>query len=229
MKTLFLMVSTLFISTCVFATQDVISAPVSKIFVPSGFDSNDNVELLVKGTFPDTCYSRNNYSLSVDQDLINITITAFRNNEAECERIEIPYMENITVGTLQAGKYRVVVNGKLQSQLLIHEAVSRNVDDHLYGMVQYVELGITGGVNGSFFLVGKNVSCLTLERVELLSNGKDTLSVLPIMKKKSENCQGPRKQFSIPVNFKINSLRANEVLIFVRTMDGKSVHTLIER
>lgn len=217
------------ISLNAFATPRVIDAPVSKVFVPKGFDNNDNVEVIVRGTFPDSCHARNKYTVSFNGDKIDVKVTANRTEGPACEQVQIPYLENITIGSLQAGQYQITVNGTLKQKLEVTEASSRSVDDHLYGMIQYVELGFTGGVNGQVYLVGKSPDCLELDRLETISNGKDTLSILPIMKK-VRDCQGQRQDLmSIPVSFDIRKFVDNEILLFVRTMDGKSVHSLIER
>ena len=211
------------------AAQEIITAPVSRIFVPKGYDNNDNIELLVRGTLPDSCHARNRYEVEVQGEAITISITATRTPDGPCQKIDIPYLENVTVGSLQAGTYQVRVNDVLQAKLTGSEAASTSLDDHLYGMIQYVDLGFTGGTNGQFFLVGTAPACLALDRIETISNGTDTLSVLPIMKKNTQNCGGARRSINLAVNSDISGLDSKEVLLFVRTMDGKSVHALIER
>jgi hypothetical protein len=213
-----------------FAGPGTVTAPVDHMFIPKGFDNNDNVEVVVTGKFANTCYSRNKVEVKVNQDQIDVRVTALYNqDQRNCEKVEVLFLENVTIGSLQAGSYKINVNGTLKETIAVEESRSNSVDDHLYAQVDYVELGFTGGVNGDVFLVGRAPECLEFDKLEMLNNGKDTLSVLPIMKKVSEDCSGRRAQFTIPVHFEPNAFDFSQILLFVRTMDGKSVHALVEK
>lgn len=219
------------LSQTLMASPIIVNAPVDHLYVPTGFDNNDNIEMFVTGEFANSCYSRNKVEVKINNDLIDVKVTAMVNKDSNrnCEDLKIPYMENITLGSLQAGKYKVRVNNTLSDQLNVAEARSSSVDDYIYAPVDYVDLGFTGGINGEVFLVGRASDCLTFDRVELISNNKDTLSVLPIMKVVSKNCASERNNFSIPVKFKPHLFANKNVLLFVKTIDGKSVTTLLHK
>jgi len=233
MKHVAISVISLAFSSILYAGPIVVNAPVEHLFVPNGFDNNDNVEVVVTGNFPNSCYSRNKVDVQIKNENINVTVTSLVNGHDQkdvCEKIEIPFMENVTIGNLQAGDYKINVNNKLEEKLNVDIASSRSVDNHLYAMINYIELGFTGGLSGDAVLVGRiQESCLNLDTVEYLSNGKDTLSILPIMKKVSDDCTGERKYLEVPVKFKPRAFSSNKVLLFVRTMDGKSVSSLIDK
>ena len=217
-------------ATVLQAAPGVILSPVDHLFIPKGFDNNDNVELVVTGKFPNNCHSRNKVEVMVKNDLIDVKVTALVSTpESGCQPYEFSYSENITVGNLQAGPYHVNVNGKLKDTLNVAEAHSESVDDHLYAQVDYVELGFTGGIGGDVRLIGRTTNCLDLDKIEIVSNDKDTYSVLPIMKKVSDSCSKEKTFFSYPVRFNPSELRNKNILLFVRTMDGKSVHSIVER
>lgn len=234
MKHVSLSLISLAFSSILYAGPIVVNAPVDHLFVPNGFDNNDNVEVVVTGNFPNTCYSRNKVDVVVKDENINVTVTSLVNGHEQkdvCDdKIEIPFMENVTIGNLQAGNYKINVNNKLQENLNVEIASSRSVDSHLYALINYIELGFTGGLSGDAVLVGRiQESCLNLDSVEYLSNGKDTLSILPIMKKVSDECTGERKYLEVPVKFKPRAFSSDKVLLFVRTMDGKSVSSLVDK
>lgn len=219
-------------SSFLYAGPIVVNAPVDHLFVPNGFDNNDNVEVVVTGNFPNTCFSRNKVEVSIKEENINVTITALSttHEKSDCPKIEIPFMENVTIGNLQAGEYKINVNNKLHEKLNVEIASSRSVDNHLYALINYIDLGFTGGLSGDAMLVGRiHESCLSLDSIEYLSNGKDTLSILPIMKKVSDDCTGERKYLELPVKFAPRAFSSDKVLLFVRTMDGKSVSSLIDK
>ncbi len=212
------------------ASPIVVTSPVDHLFVPKGFDNNDNVELMVLGKFPNTCFSRNKVDVKVNEDKINIKITALMSNqESNCEILDVSYLENVTVGNLQAGQYQILVNDTLKEELTVSESSSGSVDDHMYAMVHHVDLGFTGGLAGSVRLVGTRPNCIGLDHVEIISNDKDTFSILPIMKKVANDCTREKVYFDYPVRFNPRAVQNKNILLFVRTMDGKSVSALIER
>ncbi len=218
------------ISSLLQASPIVVDAPIDHLFVPHGFDNNDNVEVMVTGNFPSTCFSRNKVEVTVKDEVIAVKVTSLDSSKdnTKCEKMEIPFMENVTVGNLQAGGYKIIVNNKLTEKLSVDVSSSNSVDDHLYAMISYVELGFTGGLSGEAMLVGKTQDCLQLDKVEYLSNGKDTLSILPIMKKVA-TCTGEKSYLEVPVKFQPRAFTNNKVLLFVRTMDGKSISSLVDK
>jgi hypothetical protein len=233
-----MILSALFLSTSLLAqTPSVVDAPVDHLFIPNGFDNNDNVEVIVTGKFANPCYTRNKVEVEVKEDLINIEITSLSREGQTlftCEPLKVPFTETVTIGNLQGGDYKVVVNQgsefELKGNLKVAVSSSNSVDDYLYAQVDYVDLGFTGGGSGDALLVGHSVSpCLALDRVEYLSNEADTFSILPIMKKVSKDCPEKRTRMHIPVKFDPKKVKAKKVLLFVRSIEGKSVHAFVEK
>lgn len=218
-----------------FATPpEVVTSPVDHLFVPSGFDNNDNVEIVVTGKYPNPCFVRNGSEVEVKDDKVFITVTSLRRDGSDCQPMAVPFSESVTVGNLQAGNYEIVVNQSTRNELKenLDVAVSRStgVDDHIYAIVDYVELGFTGGLGGDAMLMARSPSdCVVFDRVEYLSNNKDTVSILPIMKKVSETCKEKTKRFQIPVKFDPRALPNKDILLFVRSIEGKSVQSFINR
>ena len=219
-----------------FATPpEVVPSPVDHLFVPKGFDNNDNVSVVVTGKYPNPCYVRNGSEVEVKDEKIFITVTALRREGAsECDPMTVPFSEEITIGNLQAADYEILVNhgSRHEQSEKLSVAVSRStgVDDHIYAIVDYVELGFTGGLSGDALLMARSPSdCLVFDRVEYISNDKDTVSILPIMKKVSETCQEKTRRFEIPVKFKPAAIPHKDILLYVRSIEGKAIHTLINR
>lgn len=215
---------------------EVIPAPVDHLFVPAGFDNNDNVELVVTGRFPSTCYSRNKVEVKVHNDLIDVKVTSFtrRDSRVNCLAMTVPFTEVVTVGNLQAGTYRVAVNSQtragLRDRLTVSESRSNSMDDFIYASVDYIELGFTGGQTGSAWLRAQLPSpCIAFDRVEYLSNGKDVVSIMPIMKRLSDFCPMKMVPYEIPITFDLERLSSKKVLLFSRSIDGKSVSTVVNR
>ena len=78
-------------------------------------------------------------------------------------------------------------------------------------------------------LKGYNPSdCFQFDRVELVSNKEDVYSVLPIMKKVSDFCPMKMVPFSYEVEIPDDLPRKN-ILLHVRSMDGRSVNHLFAK
>ena len=218
--------SLILLSASAFAQTDLRSAPVKHLYVPTGFDSNDSVEMVVTGHFPNPCYSRNTVSVDVKDDVINVEVTALLRSDEKllCPQMMVPFKEVISVGNLQGGEYKVNVNGSLNDTLIVGEASSSAVDEHLYAAIDGLEH--KGGEN--YIMHGWRYSnCVDLDHVEVVSNNKDTLSVLPIMKQVSDFCPMKMTPVSYPVKLKTSGLKTKEPLIHVRTMDGKSFNKIL--
>ena len=216
-------------------SPEVVTSPIDHLFVPKGFDNNDNVEIVVTGKYPNPCYTRNNSVVEIRDNKVLITVTSLLRESGEnCNPMSVPFTEAITVGNLQAGPYEIIVNGgtnyEQTESLNVEISNSTGVDEHIYAIVDYIELGFTGGISGIAFLMVRSPSdCVVFDRVEYLANGKDTLSVQPIMKKISDNCIEKVKRFEIPIKFDPQSFKHKDLLIFVRSIEGKSIHSIINK
>lgn len=105
----------LFFSSVAIAQPEVILAPVEHLYVPTGFDSNDSVEVVVTGNFPNTCYSRNKVEVKVRDAIIDIKVTSLAPEGSlitgrACPEMLVPFKEVVGVGNLQGGEYEIRVN-----------------------------------------------------------------------------------------------------------------------
>ena len=221
-----LVLSGLFLSQLAFAQPQIIPAPVKHLYVPQGFDSNDAVEVVVTGNFPNPCLSRNDVSVTVNDDKIDVLVTALMPDEKlNCPDMLVPFKEVVSIGNLQGGEYQITVNQKLKDKLIVEESVSGAVDEHLYAAIDNVEKK----ANGKYVLQGWRYSnCIELQKIEVRSNNKDTLSVLPIMKQVSDFCPMKMMPVSYEVSLDFRDVKVDEALIHVRTMDGKSFNKIFD-
>lgn len=223
----------LFFSSVAIAQPEVIQAPVDYLYVPTGFDSNDSVEVIVTGNFPNTCYSRNKVDVKVHDDIIDIKVTSLAPEGSlitsrACPQMLVPFKEVVAIGNLQGGEYEIRVNAdsarSLSEKLNVAEASSNSVDDNIYAAIEWVE---RKGPDEVVLHGWRYSDCLVLDKVKVVSNNKDTLSVLPIMKQIRSHCPMKGMPVAYPVKFDTSSLKMNKPLLHVRTMDGKSVNAII--
>ena len=223
----------LLLSSAAMAGTQIVPAPLDHLYIPAGFDSNDSVEVVVTGSFPNSCYSRNKVEVKVKDELIDIKVTAIAPaeetlTERACAQMIVPFTEVVSVGNLQGGEYEVRVNegagSSLRDKISISEATSNSVDDNIYAAIEWVERKSRDEV----VLHGWRYSnCIELDEVKVRTNGKDTLSVLPVMKQLSTFCPMKMMPVSYPVKLDYSSIKINQPLLHVRTMDGKSVNSII--
>jgi hypothetical protein len=130
-------------------------------------------------------------------------------------------MESVKLGNLHEGISQLSIDD-IATEMRISEAGSSSIDDHLYGQVRHVRVD-----DNALILEIENPSdCIKLDRIETVFNGKNTCSVLPIMKKVKERC--PRQPETHNYRYEIpeECLGAEKVLFHVRSLEGKAVNFL---
>ena len=214
-----------------------VSVPVSKVYIPYGFDSKDAVEVVVAGYLPNLCYKYPKFSVTQKGNTIAIDASALHYGVVDesngfCTEVIQPFTETISlysqVGLLTANVYEVVVNGNRlgygdQGTLTVERASSSSQDDHLYANVKFVSKSDRfPSQRGTVRIEGHHPnSCLELDEIKWFSNGKDTISVLPILRMQNQLCSRVlvpfTYYFTVPEEIDYKS-----VLLHVRKMDGRS-------
>lgn len=230
MKSVFILL-TLLASTIAFAKRPVeMNAPVTHVFAPKGFDSNDNVEIMVSGYLPNVCYKIASATPKVIGQNIYIEVKMF-DYQAErkvCAQMVVPYLMQVPVGILDRGEYKInIVNNTSSTiglkSINISEAYAGAVDEHVYAAVDVIEDDEDSRI---VKLKGTNPSdCFELDRIETVSNGKDTFSILPILKQVKTECVDKKTPFEYDYRVPYD-LETEGVLLHVRSMNGKSVNLL---
>lgn len=199
--------------------------PSDGVFVPKGYDTNDNIELIVEGYLPNLCYKNPHTDIKVEKNIINVSLQAWTNDDGmvACAEMIVPFIHTFSVGVLDRGNYEVLVNGKKSGELFVEESSSSAMDDLIYANVESIER--VQGEN-RVIIHGHHPSfCMEFNHFEVYHNDKDVYSVLPVMKQVSDFC--PMKMVAFSLELEIpKDLNKNRVLIHVRAMNGKSVNSL---
>ena len=106
-----------------------ILAPIQKVFLPTGFDNNDNTEVIVHGHFPNSCFKvgHSNYEVDMNKKEITVSLSAYEYRSSFCVQIVTPFTQSIKVGVLPAGNYNVKVKGtELEQPLMIASSMTSN-------------------------------------------------------------------------------------------------------
>lgn len=226
MKALFAVFA--FLPLVLFAQTVTRLVPATNLYVPNGFDDNDNVEVIVSGFLPDSCYKAPSSSFKVLGNTIQITIKALYNNEGgACAEVIIPFIETVRLGALKAQNYAVSVESsnpvRMIKEVAVKKATASSIDDFSYAYVSGVR-HMPG--NRKVLIDAYSVSdCFKLKEVKVESNGIDTYAVLPIMEKINEFC--PRKMTPLTIEAILpTTLNRKEILLHVRSMQGNSVNSI---
>lgn len=213
------------------ATPEEVDVRIEHVFAPKGFDSNDNVQVFAKGWLPSPCYQapHGNTVHSPNPNNLIVGVKASFVKDRACIQMAVPFLEPISVGHLPEGNFNILVepdmHGSIRSAITITAPHASSGDDHTYARVEK----ITANKNNHVTLSGSNPSdCVALDRIDVVSNGTDTYSILPIMKQIHSNC--PR--VAVPFEYHLdvpNERNSHDVLLHVRVLDGKSINYLIPK
>ncbi len=231
--------SSLFAAPVAVRTLDPIevASPIEKIFIPEGFDDNDNIEVVLHGNFPNTCYTVGRASATVDNENHEIVVkaTAYKYPGKLCLQSITPFIQTVTLGLLNEGNYTVRMADKqnLQKEMLVSKRKTESADDYLYATVENAGLQIDADsgkqavkLSGHFpyFFVG----CMVLRDVKVKTAPSDVLVVQPIAEiVDNEECQNQPADRSFEYTAGLTEAFRGEGLLHVRTLDGNSINRYI--
>lgn len=194
------------------------------VYVPKGFDSNDSSEIIVSGILPSHCFQAPKVEVKgANPKEIEVIVRALYSPIDQCLQVAIPFTLTVPLGILDSGDYKIKANNLKTDSMRIDLASTIAMDENIYANVEYIE---ENDYDRTVTLVGTNPSnCFELDRIDYTTNGNNTISILPILKLKSQECLPIETDFEY--EFKVpNTLSANVLLLHVRKMNGKSVNRI---
>lgn len=204
----------------------LVNIKLKNVFVPMGFDNNDEVVVTLDGYLPDTCYKLGETEVKKEERTISITQKA-KEYTGNCFDVTVPYTRTVRIGVLETGEYTVLTNGgSTKNVLVIKAATKAGPDDYLYAPVEQARIAGTSAIlHGRF-----TNNCLKI--VETKTNHTDrTVQLLPIMKLLTEDeagheCIAGEFPFEYTVGLSDLKLDPGRHLLHVRSLDGQSVNTV---
>lgn len=217
----------------------LVKAPVERVFVPVGFDDNDNAEVVIHGHFSNSCFKVGPATAKVDEatQQISIVARAWRYADLQCTQMLVPFTQSIKLGTLKKGTYKVFVEG-LETlpvdALGVVAAPGVQADDYLYAPVEQVET--IRNDDGTFALRLSGTfpkidgKCMRLGEVKHSVVGTGVLIVQPItelLTTTNEMCDtSATRQFATVVP--VGVLPKGFLLVHVRVLNGESLNRVVE-
>jgi hypothetical protein len=215
----------------------LVTAPIDRVFVPLGFDSNDNVEVVLHGHFPNTCYKLGPALYTVDEatKTIEIDASSYQYNGG-CAQMLVPFIQSVSVGLLNQGSYTITVKNRPDARtatLPVTEAVTSQPDDYLYAPVATVGLVSTLGIKKGIRVEGEFPmlfdGCMVLKEVKLSVTPDDVIIVLPIAEivyGQVCNQASYTRKFSAVTELP-GELLVTEYLIHVRVISGEALNKFV--
>lgn len=240
------------LSAVVQAGPVLVPAPVTKVYIPQGFDSNDITQVVVEGTFPSGCYRAGKAYVWKDANSNRIAFhqQAYFYPTDFCQEVETSFLEAIDVGELSRGVYEVYNLPKPSEdpsapeslekvgELPVHAARVEARDEHLYAPVDSaVVVKDQQGRERELILIGTfpnncmrfNRSIFREQRISgpVIRTQPNILEVLPIIEEfeRPEGCKKIEDGFEERIELP-RDVPAGRYLFHIRTMNGKSFNKI---
>lgn len=198
-------------------------------YVPDGFDSNDQVQFVIEGTYRDTCSKAAGTRFTVNPNSKTILVAPYEYRYAgPCLDMLVPHNEVVNLGVIQPGKYQVLQSGgRALGTLNVNIARSSSADDYLYAPISqaYVRK-----VNGRVAMTLSGVftsSCMQVKKVIAnVQSNVVTVQPLAVLLPTATNCVIGNFPFEETTYLPMQ--RSGRYLLHVRSLNGESVNTLFD-
>jgi hypothetical protein len=211
-------------------------APVKKVFVPEGFDDNDNTEVILHGNFPNSCMKQGPVEFSVEKESRRIIIRpeVYVYSSNSCYEIEVPFVQRVALGNLSQGVWMIEVDGGYLNEsvpLSVERSTTAAPDDFLYAPVEDVVLlpdadGASRVVVSGRWPEAPEGRCFQLKEVITRLGRDHVLVVLPIAElKPSGECRNStERRNSFSGKSIVKETLPEDLLIHVRVLNGESLN-----
>ena len=213
-------------NSAVFGRPELVLAPIQRTFIPQGFDSNDNSQVIVVGAYPNSCYQVGHTQYWIDRanKKIDVEVTTYKTAGQFCLQVYVPFQQEISVGVLDPGQYTITVNqdSKATRVMNVREAVTINPDNYIYAPVtQAIRVGPR-----EFMLRGTfHSNCLNMDEVKVQYEEGEVISVLP-MAKYDGSCFETGQARAWEARFSVRNELSGDYLMHIRSLNGDAVNTV---
>lgn len=215
-----------------------VETQIEKVFVPSvGYDSNDNVQVMLDGSLSNQCQQVSDTDVRFDSDnrVFYVRQMAKVRSLKECHLSPLPrhlglpghFSKEISLGILKAGEYRVefrTKDGWTGRSFVVSETQVETTDDEIYAPVSnfFVPEMMDETENVQIVLTGVIGSrCLGWKDVEI-EQQNDIIIIKPKMQIVSTNfCS--ITPWPLEKIISLGKLKAGRYMVHVRSMNGQGL------
>jgi hypothetical protein len=216
--------------------EEFASAP-SGVYLPRGFDTNDNVEIFFEGEFSDTCHKVGMTTHHIDEETKSIYITDLGHyyGSAFCAMMLVPYQKGINAGNLPKGDWKIYFrhsrgNFVESGELPVRTAKTDRPDDHLYAPVEKtIYMGSEGDQPPRLKLMGKFFStCMRMDYIDVRQDSEsNVVDILPVAIMDRGGCEDVPEGIEFNHIVKLKDLRPGRFLLHTRANNGRSVNEIV--
>jgi len=182
--------------------EKVVTVEAEYLFVPQGFDDNDNAQVVLDGWLDNSCHKPHDVKVTKNDELNTIEVSAQAKlmTGAVCTQALERFTIVADLGMLPPGLYEVYTNPAVPTKALhIEEAASAGPDEQQYAHIEEVEVQFFPARKDEsrWELVVKGVLGLTCQHLSEIQveDGGDTIVVLPLIEERFEECQPSPRPF----------------------------------
>ena len=206
-----------------------VEATFNKVYVPGGFDSNDNVQIVGEGMFKNTCYRHAETTVRVEEASHTIYLGPVAYEYAGlCLQVILPFERVVDVGILTPGTWKIVQGDGTQKlgEVSIRTALTDSPDEYLYAPISQAFFQQKGAVSQIFLTGDFPNECMSMDDVKVTLE-KDVIVIQPIAKMETRSsCKDGKFPFAKSVS--VDLIPAGRYLLHVRSMNGHAVNSLVD-
>jgi hypothetical protein len=212
--------------------EEPILLSATKVFVPKGFDDNDQVQVVIDGWLNNSCESATTAKVNINHETREVEVLPMGvRKEGVCAQMRRRFNLTAAIGILPAADYRVYANDRMMDESLsVAESNSSGPDDFSYAEIDRVTVDYAPDRNDalmdsrwSVILEGRLTStCQKLKEIRVVDSS-DTIEVLPITSDNGTECRPISSSF-VERAFLPDYTTPGRYLIHVRSANGQAVN-----
>lgn len=209
--------------------------PATHLFVPVGYDDNDQVDVVIEGYLPDSCHKLGwvEVAKDIENKTIDMKVNVWKIGE-ECLEIQVPFTHTVRLGRFPEGSYQVRMRSQdLTRKLAISRSTKGLPDEFLYAPVDSARVASLLPKPGSIAVIEGRLtnSCLKVKELKVL-NHEETVEVLPLMEMTKVDPQGEpcrKMERTFVATAPMPELKVGRHLLHVRSLNGQSVNAAFSK
>ncbi len=228
-KLIFAFIMTAFASANALAqytNPQLVRYDLSRSYIPLGFDGNDNVQIVIEGELPSTCFRTGPASATVSTEDMTITLKqqVYKYRGIACLFMVVPFHKVLNVGILRPGEYRVVNEAGFElGRLPVKASTTSAADDYLYAPVADAQVKTNTDGSSTLSISGHYTNnCPRIKELRVIEEGNNVVTILPII----ETPDGYR---CVPGNYpfskdiQLPKMPKGKYLFNVRSLNGDAI------
>ncbi len=200
---------------------------VEQIFVPNGFDDNDDIVVMVYGVYDMSCEEMVSHSFEIDESNSIIYLDSkkvIHANQQGCTENFEPFYKEYNLGTLPAAEYKVVARGEVPivDTLKVQASQTDNKDVFNYPDMVEIRIALKPSGRASLYIdVPLQNSCQRLSTVSIQRRSPTFWEVYPIMGQEQRNdCEKGLLIQTKEVD--LGEVPVDTHIFYIRTKQGES-------